>query len=382
MDDIVDLLFRSAMTNSQDENDEESDFAYDYSSPEDAEIANVARQLRVRIKILGCGGAGSNTISRLYNEEVTGADLLAMNTDASHLLHIRAPSKLLIGERSTSGRGTGAQPNLGEQAALEDMVKIQKLVQRTDICFITCGLGGGTGTGSAPIIAKAAKEAGSLVISIVTLPFTAEGPIRMNNAIMGLEKLSQYSDTVVAIPNDKLLQAVPKKPLEEAFEYADSVLSEAIKGITEMITKTGLINLDYADIKTIMKDGGVAMIGMGESSGGNDRVLLSLDDAISSPLVEADISQAKNCLIRVIGGPNMTVSEAERAMSEIQKRIDKDARIIWGASIDKTYGDNIKVLILLTGVRSPYMISGRNDARRLGKMMGGYVDDIGIDLIS
>ncbi len=382
MDDIVDLLFKSATEKAANQNDDFSEYNYGYSSPEDAEIANVAKQLRVRINILGCGGAGSNTISRLHKEEVSGADLIALNTDASHLYYITAPSKLLIGERSTLGRGTGAQPQLGEKAALEDIAKIQKLVQRSDICFITCGLGGGTGTGSAPIIAKAAKESGSLVISVVTLPFTAEGPVRMSNAILGLEKLSLYSDTVIAIPNDKLLQAVPKKPLEEAFEYADSVLSEAIKGITEMITKTGLINLDYADIKTIMKDGGVAMIGMGESSGGNDRVLLSLDDAISSPLVEADISQAKNCLIRVIGGPNMTVSEAEKAMSEIQKRIDKDARIIWGASIDQSYGNKIKVLILLTGVRSPYMLSGRNDAKRLGKMMGGYVDDIGIDMVS
>ncbi len=382
MDDIVDLLFKSATSHPNSFEEGDDDLLYDYSSPEDAEIANVAKQLRVRIKILGCGGAGSNTISRIYKEGVSGADLIAVNTDASHLFYIKSPNKLLIGERSTLGRGTGAQPTLGEKAALEDISRIQKMVQRTDICFVTCGLGGGTGTGSAPIIAKAAKDAGSLVISVVTLPFSAEGPVRMSNAIMGLEKLSLYSDTVIAIPNDKLLQAVPRKPLEEAFEYADSVLSEAIRGITEMITKTGLINLDYADIRTIMKDGGVAMIGMGESNGGTDRVLLSLDDAISSPLVEADISQARNCLIRVIGGQNMTVSEAERAMSEIQKRIDKDARIIWGASIDKSYGDKIKVLILLTGVKSPYMISGRNDARRLGKMMGGYVDDIGIDIIN
>lgn len=382
MDDIVDLLFKSAVDNGEEEISDEFEYSDDSMSPEDAEIANVARQLRVRINILGCGGAGSNTIARIYREGVTGADLVALNTDASHLYFTKSPNKLLIGEASTLGRGTGAKPALGERAALEDITRIKRLTQRTDICFVTCGLGGGTGTGSAPVIAKAAKESGALVISVVTLPFKAEGPTRMNNAIMGLEKISMYSDTVIAIPNDKLLESVPDKPLEEAFEYADSVLSEAIRGITEMITKTGLINLDYADIKTIMKDGGVAMIGMGESSGGQDRVLLSLDDAISSPLIEADISQARSCLIRVIGGPNMTVSEAEKAMREIQKRIDKDARIIWGASIDQDYGDGIKVLILLTGVRSPYMISGRDDAQRLGRMMGGIVDDIGIDLIS
>ena len=285
-----------------------------------------------------------------------------------------------IGVR-TRGLGTGAIPKIGEEAAIEDLPQIQKLVQRTDIAFITCGLGGGTGTGSAPIIAKAAKDAGSLVISIATLPFTAEGQIRMENAIAGLEKLSLYSDTVIAIPNDKLLKEVPKRPIQEAFQYADSVLSEAMKGITELITKTGLINLDYADIKTIMKDGGVAMVGIGEASGGGNRVLSAVNDAISSPLVEADITDAKNCLIRVIGGPNMTMSEAENAMSEIQKRIDKEARIIWGASIEPEMGDKIKVLVLLTGVKSPYMLSGRNEARNIRKLLGGFDEDLGIDMV-
>ncbi len=381
MVDIVDLLYRSAMENSQYVSSVQPSINDDFLSPEDREILEIANRLRVRIKIMGCGGGGSNTVNRLSNEGVDGAELVAINTDANHLTTIRSKHRMLIGKKRTRGLGTGAIPKIGEEAAVEDLPQIQKLVQRTDIAFITCGLGGGTGTGSAPIIAKAAKDAGSLVISIVTLPFSAEGHIRMENAISGLEKLSQYSDTVIAIPNDKLLKEVPKRPIQEAFQYADSVLSEAMKGITELITKTGLINLDYADIKTIMQDGGVAMIGIGEAAGGSNRVLSAVNDAISSPLVEADISDAKNCLIRVIGGPDMTVSEAENAMAEIQKRIDKDARIIWGASIDPDMGDNIKVLVLLTGVKSPYMISGRNEARNIRKLLGGFDEDIGIDMV-
>lgn len=382
MGDIVDLLFRSAMENPPEETDYWEENYVDFASPEDMEIAEIANKLRVRIKIIGCGGGGSNTINRLFRESVEGAELVAINTDASHLLSITAETKLLIGKKRTRGLGTGAAPHIGEEAAMEDIQAIQKMVYKTDIAFVTCGLGGGTGTGAAPVIAKAAKDAGALVISIVTLPFGAEGKIRMENALSGLEKLSQYSDTVIAIPNDKLLMQVPKRPMEEAFHYADSVLSETLKGITELITKTGLINLDYADIKTIMKDGGVAMAGMGQANGGPDRVLLAVNEAIDSPLVEADITDARNCLIRVIGGPNMTVSEAERAMSEIQRRIDPSARIIWGASVDRHLGNGIKVLVLLTGVKSPYMFSNRTDAKLFGKMIGGYNDDIGIDIIS
>ncbi|MCL5783624.1 MAG: cell division protein FtsZ [Candidatus Thermoplasmatota archaeon] len=381
MGDIVDLLYKSAMQNSEPVRLEAVHEVTDFLSPEDREIMEIANRLRVRIKIIGCGGGGSNTINRLFGEGVVGADLVAINTDASHLTTIRSKHRMLIGKKRTRGLGTGAIPQIGEEAAMEDLPNIQKLVQRADIAFVTCGLGGGTGTGSAPVVAKSAKDSGALVISITTLPFSAEGHIRMENAIAGLEKLSAYSDTVIVIPNDKLLKEVPKKPIQEAFQYADSILSEAMKGITELITKTGLINLDYADIKTVMKDGGVAMVGIGEASGGGNRVLAAVNDAITSPLVEADISDAKNCLIRVIGGPNMTVSEAETAMSEIQKRIGRDARIIWGASVEQDMGDKIKVLVLLTGVKSPYMISGRSEARNIRKLLGEIDEDLGVDMV-
>ncbi len=260
MVDSVGLLVRSA----EDGSPGEVQASENYVSPEEREIEEIANRLRVRIKIIGCGGAGSNTISRLAEEGVTGADLIAINTDASHLLEINAPKKMLIGKNKTrGGLGTGAIPSIGEEAAIEDLPNIQKIVQRCDIVFVTCGLGGGTGTGAAPVVAKAAKDANALVISTVTLPFTSEGGrIRMENALQGLEKLSQYSDTLIAIPNDLLLKHVPKKPLDEAFAFSDRFLGEAMKGLTEMITQTGgEINIDYADVKTVMKDGGVASSG-------------------------------------------------------------------------------------------------------------------------
>ncbi len=380
MSDILDMLYRSAMENSVDRVSNREDQG-DFSAPEDLEILEVARSLGVSIKIIGCGGGGSNTISRIYSEGLEGAKLIAINTDANHLYTVGAEKKILIGAKRTRGLGTGAIPQIGEEAANEDLTRIQKLVQKTDIAFVTCGLGGGTGTGAAPIVAKCAKNAGALVISIVTLPFSAEGHIRMDNALSGLEKLSKYSDTVIAIPNDKLLKEVPKKPIQEAFQYADKVLSAAMKGITELITDTGLINLDYADIKAIMKDGGTAMIGIGEASGGTNRVLAALNDAISSPLVEADISDAKNCLIRVVGGPSMTVGEAEAAMKEIQEKINPDARIIWGANVDERMGDRIRVLVLLTGVKSDYMMSGEDETQKIRQLLVGKEGIPDIDII-
>lgn len=381
MSDILDILYRSAMENKDEKATVPGNQSSDLS-PEDLEILEVAKTLGVTIKIIGCGGGGSNTINRIHSEGLSGAKLVALNTDANHLYTIGADKKILIGAKRTRGLGTGAIPQIGEEAANEDLSRLQKLVQKTDIAFVTCGLGGGTGTGAAPIVAKSAKSAGALVISIVTLPFSAEGHIRMDNALSGLDKLSRYSDTVIAIPNDKLLKEVPKKPIQEAFLYADKVLSAAMKGITELITDTGLINLDYADIKAIMKDGGNAMIGIGESTGGPNRVLSALNDAISSPLIEADISDAKNCLIRVVGGPSMTVSEAEAAMKEIQEKIDPDARIIWGANVDEKMGDRIKVLILLTGVKSPYIMSGNDETSKIRQLLRGNDMDPDIDIIS
>ncbi len=338
---------------------------------EDKELEEVLKSLKTNIKIVGCGGAGSNTISRIMEEGIYGTvELIAANTDAQHLLITHAHRKILLGKRITRGLGAGALPQIGEEAAREAEDRIREVLQGADMVFITCGLGGGTGTGSAPVVAQIAKELGALTIAICTLPFTAEGRARYENATWGLEKLRDVADTVITIPNDKLLELVPRLPLAQAFKVADEVLMRAIKGLTEMITKPGLVNLDFNDLKTIMKGGGVAMIGLGESEGaGEERALEALEDAINSPLLEVDISTATGVLVNVVGSPDMTISEAERAVEELHKKVAKNARIIWGCAIDPTYDRRISVLVVATGVRSKQIL-GRLSEEELKAQYG------------
>ncbi len=326
-------------------------------SEEDKELEEILKSLKTNIKIIGCGGGGSNTITRIMEEGIVGAELIAANTDAQHLLLTKAQKKILLGKRTTRGLGAGAIPQIGEEAAREAEDKIKEVLQGADIVFITCGLGGGTGTGAAPFVAKIAKENGALTIAVCTLPFSSEGRVRMENALYGLDKLRENADTVITIPNDKLLQIVPRMPLNDAFKVADTVLMRAIKGLTEMITKPGLVNLDFNDLRTIMKDGGVAMIGVGESeSPGEERVQEALNDAINSPLLEVDISTATGVLIHIIGGPEMTVSEAQGVVEEIHKRVGDKARIIWGAAIDPEYEGKVNIMIVATGVKSKQIL--------------------------
>lgn len=352
------------------------------ASPDDEELAKIVEQLKVNIKIIGCGGGGSNTVNRCMEEGVYGAEMIAANTDAKHLLTIKAHRKVLLGKRSTRGLGAGALPQIGEEAAREAEEELVNAMGRIDIAFVTAGMGGGTGTGSAPVVAEIAKRQKSLVISVVTLPFSAEGRVRMENALYGLEKMRRNSDTTIVIPNDKLLQLVPRLPLDQAFKVADEILMEALKGLTEIITKPGLVNLDYADIKTIMSGGGVAMIGIGESdASGQNKVEQAVQEAISSPLIEADISDAKGALVRVIGDDQMTVAEAEAAVRLVQQRISQNARIIWGASIDPSLKGTIKVLVVLTGVKSPYMLDSKAGVGQITKATGLKGLDWNVDTI-
>ncbi len=321
------------------------------ANPEDEELRRVLASLRTNIKIVGCGGAGSNTVNRVVEEGVVGADIYALNTDAQHLLTIHSPHKILIGRRATRGLGAGSVPQIGTEAAREAEDEIRAALVNSDIVFVTCGLGGGTGTGSAPEVARIARELGALTIAIVTQPFNAEGVVRMQNAEYGLDKLQEHTDTVIVIPNDKLLEIVPRLPLNAAFKVADEILMRSIKGITEIITKVGLVNLDFADLKTIMKGGGVAMIGIGESDD-DDRAMKAVNAALDSPLLEVEIQDATGALVNVSGGENMTVSEAELVASEIHKRVNPMARIIWGAQIDPELRDTIRVMLVITGVKS------------------------------
>lgn len=353
----------------------------EYVCPQDERIENAARLKRVRIRIAGCGGGGTNTISRLYESGIEGADLLSINTDAKHLSTSMSKAKLLIGKRRTRGLGSGGIPKVGEEAAIEDMSKIRELMQGSDIVFVTCGMGGGTGTGSAPIVAKAAKESGAIVISIVTLPFKAEGKYRMDNALRGLEKLYRHSDTLLAIPNDKIPTDAPVKNIKDAYRYADSILTKTIKGITDLITKTGTINVDFADVANVLKSGGAAVVGYGESRKGDNRILDALDQALRFPLVEADISQAKGCIVSVTGGEDLTVYESITAMREVHSRIDENAVIKWGARLEDSASNSVGVLVLLVGIRSPYVISRPEDIANLEKLVGDRDDAMGIDEI-
>ncbi|OGS48638.1 MAG: cell division protein FtsZ [Euryarchaeota archaeon RBG_16_68_13] len=322
---------------------------------DDTELERILASLRTNIKIIGIGGGGSNAIDRLVEAGIVGAELYACNTDAQHLLTIRSPHKVLLGRRVTRGLGAGALPQVGEEAAREAADELRAVLQGSDMVFLTCGLGGGTGTGGAPIVAQLAKEAGALTIAICTFPFRAEGAIRAENAEFGLEKLRTFADTVVVIPNDKLLELVPRLALNAAFKVADDVLMRAIKGITEVITKPGLVNLDFNDIKTIMKGGGVAMIGLGESDSEN-RAEDAIETAINSPLIDVDVSSASGALVNVTGGNDMTVSEAERVAEIVQGRISPNARIIWGAAVDPGIQHKLRVMLILTGVRSKQIL--------------------------
>ncbi|WP_423745509.1 cell division protein FtsZ (plasmid) [Haladaptatus sp. SPP-AMP-3] len=328
----------------------------------DEELQDVLKELQTNITVVGCGGGGGNTVNRMAEEGIHGASLVAANTDVQHLVEIEADTKILMGEQKTSGRGAGSLPQVGEEAALESQDEIYDAIQGSDMVFVTAGLGGGTGTGSAPVVAKAAREAGALTIAIVTTPFTAEGEVRRTNAEAGLERLRDVSDTVIVVPNDRLLDSVGKLPVKQAFKVADEVLMRSVKGITELITKPGLVNLDFADVRTVMEKGGVAMIGLGESDS-DQKAQDSVKSALRSPLLDVDISGAKSALVNVTGGNDMSIEEAEGVVEQIYDRIDPDARIIWGTSIDEDLDGTMRTMIVVTGVQSP-QIYGSNEAEQ------------------
>jgi len=340
----------------------------------DAELEEMLGKMRTNIKIVGVGGGGTNTIARIYDEGLVGAELYAANTDAQHLLAIRAPTKILLGRRVTKGLGAGALPQIGEQAAREAEEELKGALQGADIIFVTCGLGGGTGTGGSGYIARLAKDLGALTVAIVTLPFRGEGKMRMESAEWGLERLREAADTVITIPNDKLLELVPRMSLNLAFRFADETLMRSIKGLTEIITKPGLVNLDFNDIKTIMKGGGVAMIGLGESQAvGDERATEAINEAVNSPLLEVDISTAHAVLVNVTGGTDMTISEAERCAEVVQQKVSPSARIIWGATVDPTLEHTLRVMLVATGVKSKQIL-GRQDPADIRSRFG--VDSI------
>jgi cell division protein FtsZ len=321
------------------------------TSIQDSELESVLSSHKTVIKVVGTGGAGNNTLTRMAEVGVEGVEAIAVNTDAQDLLFTKAPNKLLIGRNMTHGLGAGSDPKIGEDSALENQEDIKAFLEGSDMVFVTCGLGGGTGTGSAPVIADIAKNLGALTIAVVTVPFTEEGYHKLENAASGLEKLRKSSDTVIVVQNDRLLDIVPDLPLNAAFKIADEILVNAVKGITELVTKKGLINLDFADVKAIMKNGDTAMIGIGESSSEN-KATDAVEKAVMNPLLDVDILGARSALINITGDANMSIREARSVMIAVAEKLDPKAKIIWGANIDENLNGSIRVLLIATGVRS------------------------------
>ncbi len=345
----------------------------------DEELRNLISKQKTRIKVIGCGGGGNNTINRISEVGITGIETIAINTDAQDLLYTTSDKKLLIGKELTQGLGAGSNPKVGEAAAKENEKELKKLVQESDIVFITCGLGGGTGTGSAPFIAKLTQDMGILSIGIVTIPFTMEGSHRFENAMIGLEKLEQTVNTLIVIPNEKLIELAPHLPLQTAFKVSDEILTNSVKGIAELVTKTGLVNLDFADVKAIMSEGGVALIGVGEAEGDN-RAEESVKKALENPLIDVDISNAQGALINISGGEGLTLDESRKVVEGIASRLDSDAKIIWGAQIYKDLEDTIRTMVIVTGVDSEQIFG--DDNKQISNKKQGFGSELGIEFMN
>ena len=302
-----------------------------------------------KIKVIGVGGSGGAAINRMVASKIRGVDFLAINTDVQALHHSQAKTKLHIGKLTTRGLGAGMDPDTGAKAAEESQNDIRELIKDADMVFITCGLGGGTGTGAAPVVASMAKDAGALTVAVVTKPFSFEGAQRSQIAQQGYDSLKNKVDAIVTIPNDRLLQIIDKKTsLLEAFKICDEVLQQGVQGIAELITIPGLINVDFADVKTIMKDTGSALMGIGQGSGDN-RAVEAAKSAISSPLLELSIDGAKGVLFTVVGGPDLSMHEVNEAAKIITQSADPSAKVIFGAVIDEDMKDEIKITVIATG---------------------------------
>jgi len=303
-----------------------------------------------RIKVVGVGGGGGNAVSRMVQCKIQGVDFVAINADAQDLNQCQAKEKVLIGKNLTKGLGAGMNPEIGRQAAEENRDEIHEVVKGADMVFITCGLGGGVGSGAAPIVAEAARDAGALTVGVVTKPFNFEGSQRNHIAGQALKNLKEKVDTLITIPNDKIMQTVEKKTsLLDAFSVVDDVLRQAVQGIAELITVPGIVNVDFADVKAIMQDAGSALMGIGRATGEN-RAVEAAKLAINSPLLELSIDGAKGVLFNIAGGPDMTMSEINEAAEVITESIDKDAKVIFGAVVDNSFKKGeFKVTVIATG---------------------------------
>ena len=302
-----------------------------------------------QIKVIGVGGGGCNAVNRMIDSGMKGIQFMAINTDKQALSGSKAETKIQIGEKLTRGLGAGANPEVGQKAAEENIDDLQKFISGADMVFITAGMGGGTGTGAAPVIAKAAKDMGILTVGVVTKPFTFEGKKRRQHAELGIKFLKSYVDSLVVVPNDKLLQIADKNTtMVQAFSMADEVLKQGVQGISDLIADSGMINLDFADVKTVMSDRGIAHMGVGRAQG-DDRVANAVKQAIESPLLETSINGAKAVLVNIMGGYDMGMLEVSEATSQIEEAADEDCILIFGSSVKEELQDEIVITIIATG---------------------------------
>ena len=312
------------------------------------EIMSNEAESSAKIIVIGVGGAGNNAVNRMVEEAIGGVEFVGVNTDKQALTLCKAPTLLQIGEKITKGLGAGAQPEVGQKAAEESIEEVKQLIEGADMVFVTCGMGGGTGTGAAPVIAAAAKEMGILTVGVVTKPFRFEAKTRMNNALSGIENLKKAVDTLIVIPNDKLLEIVDRRTtMPEALRKADEVLQQAVQGITDLINLPALINLDFADVQTVMTDKGIAHIGIGEARG-DDKAMEAVQQAVASPLLETTIKGATHVIINISG--DISLMDANDAASYVQELTGEDANIIFGAMYDDSVADYARITVIATGL--------------------------------
>ena len=322
-------------------------------------MANLDYSQVVKIKVFGIGGGGCNAVNRMVSDGVKGAEFYVVNTDVQSLNISPCKNKITIGKETTKGQGAGANPEIGQKAAAESTEEIKNAMQGADMVFITAGMGGGTGTGAAPIFAKAAKEVGALTVGIVTTPFDFEGPKRAAQARVGLERLKEYVDSLIIVSNNKLLQVIGKIPLVDSFKEADNVLRQGVQTITDLIAVPAFINLDFADIKSVMEGKGTALIGIGMAKG-DDKAKLAAEAAIRSPLLDAQIKGAKSAIVNVTGGPNVSIYDSSVAVDYIREAAGQDIDIIYGIAINDALEDNIIVTVIATGFDLPAATSKSN----------------------
>jgi len=330
---------------------------------------------QANIKVIGVGGAGNNMVSWLYKKGIRGAEIIAVNTDKQHIDISSADKKFLIGRDLTRGLGCGGYPQRGAEAAQESMLQIKESLRATDMVFVCAGQGGGTGTGAAPVIASVAKEMGSIVIGTVTMPFNIERA-RIDKAEFGLQQLREVCDTVIVIDNNRLVAIAGNLPVQQAFAVANELISTMIKGIVETIAVPSLVNLDYADVKAIMTNGGVAAIGVG-SSDTNNRVEEAVKGALSNPLLDISYSGATGALIHICGGPDLTLDEISRAGEMVTETMDDDANVIWGARVSEDMKGKLMVMTIVTGVKSPWIL-GKADPTQASPQAQHFNEELGI----